>query len=105
MVFMTTRTESTAMTDQPASAPATTGATPTTTYLGFLHDDLRAAFSRIASKENWKNPVEAEIVEGDFKLMSAAVVFMTGSILEVVENLEGGRLRVWAAGYYLTIGA
>jgi hypothetical protein len=74
--------------------------------------DLSAAFNRVASKENWKMPIDAVVdIENDYakELIERAVIFLTGSV-PTFEPIAGAtlpacRYRVKAAGYYAAIGA
>lgn len=73
----------------------------------FTVRELRGAFERVEPPENWKNPIDADIVladERDLALIVSAVLFMTGSHA-AIEALGCRRFRVTAAGYYVAIGA
>lgn len=69
--------------------------------------ELALVFDLVADKANWKNPINTLMSwlpdSEDRLLIREAVVFFTGSVPEF--SNERGRLRVRAAGYYLTIGA
>lgn len=66
-------------------------------------DELREAFNLVADPADWKNPVDAVIPgDTDRSLIIDAVIHFTASV-PVFETLPDGRLRVAAAGYYLTI--
>jgi hypothetical protein len=74
--------------------------------------ELAALFTRVEPKENWKLPIDTEVVlAGDRELfgLKAAIEFFTGSApaLAPVHPLADGQTRyhVAAAGYYAAIGA
>lgn len=79
--------------------------------------DLAKAFARVEPRDNWKNPIDAEVVlSSDFEMMtiSEAVTFYTGSVPTFVpvavitkcgKTTGQTKYRVRAAGYFATIGA
>lgn len=75
-------------------------------YGGYTEAQLQEAFSKVRNKKHWKYPITATIQQSDFDVTSAAVTYFTGSHLEVVRVLKGGkRVRVEAAGYFAAVGA
>lgn len=68
---------------------------------------FKAAFEKVAPKENWKLPIDAEVdVAGDFEIyvLKQAVIFFTACVPDV-RRIGPGRCRVVAAGYYAAVGA
>ena len=72
---------------------------------GYPREALSEAFDKVKNSEHWKGEISATIDEDDFGVTNSAVIFFTGSSLEVLEKLPNGRLRVWAAGYWSAIGS
>lgn len=70
----------------------------------FTHEELTAAFDKVAPKDNWKGPIDAVIGLDDFEVVERAVPFFTGSAAEF-EHLPDDKVRVRAAGYYAATGA
>ncbi len=77
----------------------------------WTRQELDALFSLVASKENWKLPINANVVLGSDREvlgMTEAVIFFTGSVPHIDAIRANGRkvvYKVTAAGYYATIGA
>lgn len=80
--------------------------------------ELDEAFKKVQPKDNWKNPINAEVVvEGDeeIAMIREAVIFFTGSVpsfkalrpVRPIRGKDGGAMlyKVVAAGYYVAIGA
>lgn len=68
---------------------------------------LKEAFEMVEDKENWKNPVRAEVSCLSWTtllVVKYAVTYFTGSVAKV-KRLENGNYLVTAPGYYLTCGA
>lgn len=73
---------------------------------------LTAAFNRVAPKDHWKNPIDAEVTIANNRELRGiydAVIHFTGSVptfkpLRVTAE-NACVYRVKAAGYYATIGA
>lgn len=69
--------------------------------------DLDDAFTRVADKANWKNPIDAVVaLHSDFEMLTLreAVIFHTGSVPRI-DALGRNRYRVTAVGYYVAVGA
>jgi hypothetical protein len=76
----------------------------TPVYSGYTEAELSGAFDLVRPASNWKLAISAQVpADADTSLISAAVVFYTGSHAEFVPT--GSGLRVLAAGYYACIGA
>lgn len=76
--------------------------------------ELRDHFDTVADRTNWKNPIDATVLlrrgnnDEHLELVKLAVVFFTGSVLQVVslDDFNGyRRAKVKAAGYYQAIGS
>jgi hypothetical protein len=72
---------------------------------GFARGELLAAFNMVEDKQNWKNPIDAEVTflfgeeEYTKNVTKAAIVFYTGSV-PTFELINNNTLRVKAIGYY-----
>ncbi len=72
-----------------------------------MHD----AFTAVADKEHWKNPIDAVVSEKLVDILRDAIPFFTGSIPEFFDRDENGRpygdgkVCVVADGYFVAIGA
>jgi hypothetical protein len=73
--------------------------------------ELSTAFDRVASKENWKFPIDTVVDCNDWELflLQEAIPFFTGSVPKfepaIGAELPRCRFRVRAAGYYNAVGA
>lgn len=67
--------------------------------------ELSEAFKKVQPKGHWKNAIDATLplAEGEFAMITEAVIFFTGSVPEFQK--VGAQYRVTAAGYFATIGA
>ena len=79
--------------------------TETAAYNGHTDTELHAAFDKVKNADNWKDEIDAVIDEAEWGIVNDAVIYFTGGMLDIVERLDGGRVRVWSAGYYVHIGA
>jgi hypothetical protein len=73
--------------------------------------ELSAAFDRVASTKNWKDPIDATVslTADERAILTEAVIFYCGCI-PMFEDRGGvapaiRRYRVTAPGYYAAIGA
>lgn len=74
-------------------------------FRGYTREELEKAFNAVKNPDNWKDPIEATVpMDVDLDLIDAAVVFFAGSAIDWEEN-EDGTYTVWAAGYYIDVGA
>ncbi len=74
--------------------------------IGYTHIELHTAFELICNKENWKEPIDAEILAEDFDVCQEACSFITGSALvQVSDETDDGKIQVEADGYYVAIGS
>lgn len=64
----------------------------------------KAVFDKIAPAGNWKLPIDTWIDSADLDECNQAAIWFVGSALTVVQ-IDSGRVRVTAPGYYATIGA
>jgi hypothetical protein len=69
------------------------------------HEALRAFFSTICNKKNWKLPINATIFEAERRIAEESIIFMTGGGVEFYATQKKGRVRVKAPGYYENIGS
>jgi hypothetical protein len=69
-----------------------------------MQSELQAAFTLVADRAHWKNPVSAQVRNIDVDLIRDAVVHFTGSV-PWFRDIGDGSIMVTAAGYYNTIGA
>lgn len=79
-----------------------------TVVSGFTIAYLRHAFDAVCDKENWKNPVNAEIEDNMISATLVAIEFFTGSKarLKFVGRKDGvNKFKVWALGYYQAVGS
>lgn len=76
-----------------------------TTGTIWTREEFVTAFNKVCDPKNWKMEVGATIDRTDFDVAAAATVFFTGSELTITGRPEPERVEVYAAGYYLTIGA
>lgn len=67
-------------------------------------EELEAAFAKVRNADNWKYPVDATIPVIDLLDTVQAIAHFTGSE-SYVANVGQGLVRVYAPGYYQTIGA
>lgn len=67
-------------------------------------EQMDAAFKKVQDNRNWKNPINAVIDAGQEDITTEAIIFYTGSIAQYTPAGKG-KVRVEAAGYYLTIGS
>lgn len=70
----------------------------------YTREQLQAAFDKVCDKTNWKNPINAECSRDEVEVTKSAIIFFTGSI-PTYQSISDSRLKVTAAGYYLTIGS
>lgn len=70
----------------------------------FRISTLQEAFTKVADKENWKNPIRTVCRTQDKAKVAEAITFFTGSVAEF-EDLSNGWTAVKAEGYYNAIGA
>lgn len=70
----------------------------------YTRDQLDDAFKKVANKEHWKYPVNAEISEEDRDITERAIIYFTGSVPHFTKK-KNGRLRVRAVGYYVAVGS
>lgn len=75
-----------------------------TTFGGYTDAELHRAFDMVKNRTNWKEPINAVIAESDLDIVTEAVIYFTGCLIDVWPYKEG-RVRVTAAGYYAQIGA
>ncbi len=69
---------------------------------GFRQEELAAAFDRVRDPRDWQGPIEAEIPEGDRRLVEKAVEWFTDTSPMFLALPEAsGRLKVRARGYRL----
>lgn len=66
--------------------------------------ELRAIFNEITDPDNWKGPIEAQVMDHEVEAAREAVAFFTGSVAEF-EKTDYGTHIVRAAGYYAAVGA
>lgn len=79
---------------------------PGAIFAGYTERELAAAFDSVKPAGNWKNPIDIilTLTEEQREAVSAAVAFYTGSETMFTDR-DDGKVRVRAAGYYLTIGS
>lgn len=70
----------------------------------FSRDEMLDAFNPVANKEHWKYPVDAVVDADQRDVLDQAIPYFTGSCAHFTE-VEGGKLRVQADGYFNAIGA
>lgn len=63
------------------------------------------AFELVKPTPHWKAEIYATIPESEFDWVNEAVIYFTGSTLQVLSRTNDGQVRVYAAGYWLTIGS
>lgn len=66
--------------------------------------ELHTAFSLIQNKSNYKKSINSTILKEDYDISAAACSFMTGSMLDIINETKDG-YQVVAEGYYAAIGA
>ncbi len=62
---------------------------------------LRTLFSEVASKEHWKNPIDAVVPRDMVSLYSEAIVYMTATVPEEHPAPEWDKVRLVAVGYLM----
>ena len=70
----------------------------------YSQEQLLEAFNKVCDKKNWKNPIKAIIESKDLDIVREAVIHFTGSIIDEIP-MKSNKIRIYADGYYLTIGA
>lgn len=65
--------------------------------------EYRCAFTMVANKDNWKEPIHATINAEDKAIVERAIIDATASDPTFDENTDG-TLRVFADGYYIGTG-
>jgi hypothetical protein len=71
----------------------------------YSQEQLKEAFNKVSNKKNWKNRINSTISSKEnLDLIAEAIIHFTGSCPLFI-NKPNGKIRVTAAGYYLTIGA
>jgi hypothetical protein len=70
-------------------------------------DVLREKFNTLTEgMDNWKDPIDTVIPVNELNDMRDACAWFTGSVLDVVEQIENEpKFRVYAEGYYNAVGA
>lgn len=71
---------------------------PTSERRGAL---LQALFSEVASKEHWKNPIDAVVPRDMAALYSEAIIYMTATVPEQMDGGKPERVRLVATGYLM----
>ncbi len=72
---------------------------------GYTLDQLSEAFDTVKNPENWKYPIDAVVPkDANLDLIGRAVTWFAGCIIEY-GTLPDGRIRVYADGYYNSVGS